>query len=162
MIKGFSQTRTIQSAFEMCIHIIAQRGNSAMDQFNIWLKRAYSMETTYLMVGTTREIIGEPSNSSESTDPINFHGWPDSGKLLMITIYVWPCSSLRLPYIAMRTRASGLMNLYCPPVFRAVSGDFKTQNSLLHVQKQPVDKNLPNDQVHKSIFLLPKLYCKVS
>ena len=85
-------------------------------------------------------------NLSESTGPID--GWPDSGKLWWSTIYVRPCSSLRLrcsnAHTWFRANEKKKHNyLYWSPVFRGVSGDFKIQNSLLHVQTLPMDNNWP-------------------
>ena len=88
--------------------------------FLFYLKGPYSREITYLSLGSTGEIIGEPLYSSESTGPIDVNGWPDSGKLR------WSRSMFGLVAVSafvveMHVRASGLFNeyayLYCPPVF---------------------------------------------
>ena len=102
-------------------------------------------ESTYLSVGPTQgKSSGNHVTHRKILAQLISMGWPDSGKLWWSTFGLVAVSDF---IVAMRTRASGLMNmhnyLYCPPVFRAVSGDFKIQNSLLHVQKHPVDKNCP-------------------
>ena len=52
--------------------------------FISFLKGPYRRETIVIYrFALTREIIVEPRNSSESTGPIDFHGWPDSGETLM-------------------------------------------------------------------------------
>ena len=99
----------------------------------------------YLSVGSTREIIGESRNSSKVlAQSISMDGLI-RGNFDEVQSTFRPCSSLRLCCSNAHVcfRANEYAYLYCPPVFHAVtcSSDFKIQNSLLHVRKQPVDKN---------------------
>ena len=111
------------------------------------LKGLYSRETTYLSIGPTHQT----HLTHQSTGPIDFHEWPDSGKLWWSTIYVQPCSCLRLrcsnAHACFRANDA---SLYCPPVFCVVSGDFKIQNSLLLKNNRwiKIDHQWSSSQVH--------------